>query len=118
MGVKDYERVDQNLDYPDRDAQELAKAMEFQKGKLYREVHTKILTNDKATVREIKIEMNRFFKQASAQDTVIIFLAGHGQLSSDQELYFMAHDSNMNEAYTGLELRAISDFLTRRPAGQ
>lgn len=118
VGVKDYERVDQNLDYADRDAEELAKAMAFQQGKLYQKVHTKVLTNDKATVREIKIEMNRFFKQASAQDTVVIFLAGHGVLSTDQELYFMAHDSNMKEAYTGLELRAFSDFLTRRPSGQ
>jgi hypothetical protein len=118
VGVKDYERVDQNLDYADRDAEELAKAMAFQQGKLYQKVHTKILTNSKATVREIKIEMNRFFKQASAQDTVVIFLAGHGVLSTDQELYFMAHDSNMKEAYTGLELRAFSDFLTRRPSGQ
>jgi hypothetical protein len=120
VGVKDYEKPDQNLDFPDRDVQELAKMLESQRGTLYKEVHTKTLTNADATVRNIKLEMNRFLKEASSQDMVIIFLAGHGVVGADQELYFVAHDSiaSPSEAYTGLELRDFSDFLERRPPTQ
>ena len=118
VGVKDYEITSQNLDYPDRDANELAKMFKSQEGKLFKEVHTKTLTNADATVRNIKIQLNRFLKQASSEDLIVIFLAGHGVISSDQELYFVAHDSDMNEAYTGLELLDFAKFLENRPPSQ
>lgn len=118
VGVKEYEVSSQNLDFPDRDATQLAAALKAQEGKLFGKVHTKVLTNADATVRDIKIEMNRFLKQASSQDVVILFFAGHGVMGNDQELYFMAHDSDMSEAYTGFELRDLSDYLERRPPSQ
>ncbi len=118
VGVKDYEKVDQNLNFADKDATELAKMFKKQEGQLYKQVHTKVITNKDATVRNIKIEMNRFFKQASAEDIIVIFLAGHGIIGSDQELYFVAHDSDMDEPYTGLEMRDFAAFLERRPANQ
>ncbi|SHI83624.1 Caspase domain-containing protein [Rubritalea squalenifaciens DSM 18772] len=118
VGVKDYAKPEQNLDFADRDIEEMAKMFKSQEGKLFKEVHVKTLTNKEATVRNIKIEMNRFLKQASSEDLIIIQLAGHGVVSSDQELYFMAHDSDMKEAFTGLELKDFSDFLERLPPSQ
>lgn len=118
VGVKDYAKADQNLDYPDKDVRELERMLLAQKGLLYGEVHTKTLTNAAATVKDIKVEMNRFLKQASSQDVLVIMLAGHGVVGTDQELYFVAHDSDASEAYTGLELRAFAQFLERRPPTQ
>lgn len=118
VGVKNYQPPDQNLDYPDRDVLELAKMLQTQQGVLYGQVNVKTLINGQATVRDIKVEMNRFLKQASSQDVIIVFLAGHGVQGSDQELYFVAHDSNMEEPFTGLELQDFADFLERRPPTQ
>lgn len=118
VGVKSYEKPDQNLDYADRDVLEFAKMLQSQQGTLYGQVNVKTLINEQATVRDIKVEMNRFLKQASSQDLVIILLAGHGVQGNDQELYFVAHDSNMDEPFTGLELQDFADFLERRPPTQ
>lgn len=118
VGVKSYAKADQNLEFPDRDVQELAKMLQAQQGTLYGQVNVKTLINEQATVRDIKVEMNRFLKQASSQDVIIIFLAGHGVQGSDQELYFVAHDSDANEPFTGLELQDFADFLERRPPTQ
>ena len=110
VGVKEYENSKQNLKFPDRDAIKLAELFHKQQGKLFKKVHSKVLTNEEATVRTIQIELNRFLKQASAEDVVIIFIAGHGITDSNQNLYFMAHDSNLDEAYTGLNLKVFPNF--------
>lgn len=118
VGVSDYAKSDINLKYPHLDAKALADTFERQVGKLYSEVHTKVLANQDATTQKLTLEMNRFLKSAAQQDLIVMFFAGHGVLDNDQTLYFMSHDANPEEPYTGLNVSSIQELLSKRPQTQ
>lgn len=118
VGVSDYERSSQNLNFADRDATELAKLMEAQEGKLFNRVETKVLTDAEATERNVRIQMNEFLDQSSDDDVVVLFLAGHGVVDEEQELYFMTHEGDLAKPYTGMSVDRFRDYLENRPLNQ
>lgn len=118
VGISDYEITTQNLEYAHRDAEELAKAFQKQEGTLYSKVNTMVLTNENASERNIRIQMNKFLRQASAQDVIIIFVAGHGIQDNEQQLYLVTHDGDIREPYTGMEISKFRDFIAARPLNQ
>lgn len=118
LGVSDYNNKSYNLDYAHEDAKSIADLLKTQEGNLYSKVNTKVLLNSDVNQKKIKIAMYKFLKQASSQDTIIIFIAGHGTQSNDQTLYYMTHDSDLNEPYTGMEVSQFQDFLLKRPTNQ
>ncbi|RMH19902.1 MAG: hypothetical protein D6698_05125 [Gammaproteobacteria bacterium] len=118
VGVSRYAKKEMNLDYADADAESLGRALKKQEGKLFRKVHVKVLTDESATARDIKIAMNKFLRQASSQDVIIIFLAGHGVQDSDQTLYFMPNDGDYEVPYTGMDVAEFNRFLRNRPRNQ
>lgn len=118
VGVSQYSDPRNNLQFAHRDAEALAAAFAKQEGKLYAKVNTKLLLNKDADARTVKAEMNRFLRQASSQDLIVIFLAGHGLQDNDQTLYFMTADSNLAEPFTGIGVSELQDFLRRRPMSQ
>ena len=118
VGVSQYSDPSNNLQFAHRDAEALAAAFAKQEGKLYAKVNTRLLLNKEADARTVKGEMNRFLRQASSQDLIVIFLAGHGMQDNDQTLYFMTADSNLAEPFTGIGVSELQDFLRRRPMSQ
>lgn len=118
VGVKEYQKVDQNLEYADRDIQKVADYFREQEGKLYKKVHIKTLLNTEATERNVRIEMNEFLKKASAEDVIVLYVAGHGVQDNEQELYFMTHDAELSKPYTGMSIDKFKDFLRSRPINQ
>lgn len=117
-GVSKYADGKQNLQFADRDAEELAKVLKAQEGKLFSQVNTKVFTNQMVTKGTLDTEIKRFLKQASEQDMIIILLAGHGVQDNDQTLYFMTHDAVMDEPYSGLDVSQIRVILRNRPMNQ
>lgn len=118
IGVSKYADPKNNLDYADADAKALAASFKKQEGKLYEKVNVKILTNEEVTERNIKIAINRFIRKAAAQDTIVVFMAGHGVRDNDSTLYFMPHDGDPAEPYTGVNVGYFRDFLHKRPLNQ
>ena len=118
VGVSDYAKTEISLKYPHADAQALAEIFRAQKGRLYSEVNTKVLTNAEATTQKLTVEMNRFIKSAAQQDLIVLFFAGHGILDNDQTLYFVTYDANPDEPYTGLNVSSIQELMTKRPQAQ
>lgn len=118
VGVSEYQNTLQNLEFADRDALELEKLFLSQKGKLFTDVKTRVLTNRQATAREVKIELHEFFADASPNDEIVIFLAGHGIQDSHQALYFMPHDGDMKRPFTGMPMDDFRLFLQQRPLNQ
>jgi len=118
VGVSDYERSSQNLNFADRDATELAKLMESQEGKLFNRVETRVLTDAEATERNVRIQMNEFLDQSADDDVVVLFLAGHGVVDEEQELYFMTHEGDLAKPYTGMSVDRFRDYLENRPLNQ
>ncbi|WP_050927536.1 OmpA family protein [Aestuariivita boseongensis] len=118
VGVSDYERSSQNLNFAHRDAQELARLMEEQQGRLFDRVETRILTNADATERNVRIQMNEFLDQSGPDDVIVLFLAGHGVVDEEQELYFMTHEGDLTKPYTGMGVDRFRDYLENRPLNQ
>lgn len=118
VGVSDYEISSQNLNFAHRDAEELAKLAAEQQGVLFDKVNVLTLTNAEATERNVRIQMNEFLKEAAADDVVVMFLAGHGVMDDEQQLYFMTHDADMSRPYTGMSVDRFRQFLENRPLNQ
>lgn len=118
VGVSDYERASQNLNFAHKDAIELAQLMAEQQGKLFSRVESRVLTNEEATERNVRIQMNEFLGQAGEDDVVVLFLAGHGVVDEEQQLYFMTHEGDLQRPYTGMSVDRFRSFLENRPLNQ
>ncbi len=117
-GVSEYKASSQNLKFAHRDVQELAKTFKAQEGKLFSQVNVKLLTNAEVTKGQLETELLRFLRQASAQDLIVVKLAGHGVQDNDQTLYFMTHEATVDEPFTGLDVTNIRTILRNRPPSQ
>ncbi|MGH7966832.1 MAG: caspase family protein, partial [Candidatus Binatia bacterium] len=78
VGVSQYQNPALSLQYADHDAEALAKALQEQSGKIFRQVHTKVLVNQQTNRQAILAEMQTFFASAAAEDAALIALMGHG----------------------------------------
>ena len=115
VGVSKYadDRID--LQYADNDAKAIAQLLATQTGRLFREVHTHVLVNENATRVAVLRAMSEFLGQASSEDVVVIFLAGHGlQDRATGTYYFVPFDANSeNLLYAGLPMSMFDEAVQR-----
>lgn len=79
VGVAQYQHADiTKLGLPAKDAKDFAAALQAQKGKLYREVEVKLLTDAQATADAVVDGLDWLQKQVTQHDVGMVFLAGHG----------------------------------------
>jgi WD40 repeat protein len=92
IGVSKYTKhPENNLRFAAKDAVDFAAAMNAQKGKLYRDVTAKVLTDAQAT-RENVVDGLQWLKRSATQhDVAMIFMSSHGDNSSGQ-YYFIPSD--------------------------
>jgi WD40 repeat protein len=113
VGVSNYQ--DDNipdLKWASNDATQLAKALEAQKGQLYKDVTIKLLTEEKATAAGILDELDWISRAASQGDRVIVFLAGHGVTDERQDYYFLASNAQIDKS-TGMFVPRRSTAVKR-----
>lgn len=108
-GVDDYQDPDLNLRYAAVDARTIAEMFRTQEGRLYEEVHTRVLLNRDATRENILQELNTFIGRARPHDVAMVFLAGHGVQSRDT-YYFIGYDADINNP----SLRGLSQDDLKR----
>ena len=89
VGVSKYNNPDYNLNYAAIDATDFAAALELQKGKLYREVVTKVITDDKATKENVLDGLEWIQKQTTSRDVAMVFLSGHGLRDGTGDYYYV-----------------------------
>jgi WD40 repeat protein len=79
VGVSRYQDQARNLRFAATDAQAFHQLMLAQQGKRYRQVKHRLLADDttRPTAANIKQALE-LFQQAEPQDTVVLFLSGHG----------------------------------------
>ncbi len=101
VGVAKYQHQDiSKLNLPAKDARDFAAAMQAQKGKLYREVEVKLLTDEKATRDDVIDGLEWLQKQVTQHDVGMVFIAGHGT-------------NDPTQGYTYLPVNADPDKLRR-----
>jgi WD40 repeat protein len=95
VGVSDYKEDNLDLHYAAADAHALHRALLAQEGKAYRKVHSILLADgaDEAPTADNIQDAVDFFAQANQNDTVILFLAGHG-VNEDGQYYFLPREAS------------------------
>ena len=91
VGVSAYEKASnrKNVAFAATDASKFADAVEKSSGPLYREVKVFRLIDQNATRKNILQTLVELRKQATLQDTVMIFFAGHGERDDQNNFYFL-----------------------------
>jgi hypothetical protein len=85
VGITDYsDAAIRDLPYAKNDAVEVTRRLENQMSKFYAEVNVKALTEGNATRANILDALNALQAQATPDDVVLLFLAGHGVPDPDQ----------------------------------
>ncbi|MEM7373432.1 MAG: caspase family protein [Bacteroidota bacterium] len=82
VAIDDYPVFSKNLHVCVADATKIASTFEEQEGKLYHKVHLHLLTNTRASRRNIMIELHNIQQQASQFDFVMILMSGIGYAGS------------------------------------
>jgi hypothetical protein len=109
VGVSDYSSTSVNLKFADDDAISIARILKKQENKLYSEVNIKTLINKEVTRDAIINIMSRHLAKAAPDDTVFIFLAGHGTKHVQSGSYYFVPSDADSESLLSKGLR-MSDF--------
>jgi WD40 repeat protein len=93
IGVSDYQQPGFDLKYAAADARAVYHALVAQQGKTYKQVKSVLLADGAQTPTAANIQDSLdILYQATANDTVIIFLAGHG-VNEDNNYYFLPQEA-------------------------
>jgi len=87
VGVSKYADPSYRLDFAAKDARDVVAVLEKQKGRLYSDVITTVLTDEEATRDNVVDKLDWLQKQTTHLDTAILFLAGHGVNDPSTGLY-------------------------------
>jgi WD40 repeat protein len=85
-GVSHYRNPLYDIGYAAADAQSIAHVLEAQQGGLYAHVHETVLSDRRATAQNIRAAL-KTLKQAKPDDTVMVFLSGHGVQASGKTYF-------------------------------
>lgn len=112
VGVSQYANPQYNLDLAAKDATDMARVLQAQKGKLYADVQVRLLTNAKATKDDVLDGLEWLKKEVTAKDVGIMFLAGHGMNDNTGKYYFLPHNADPGKLLrTGVAQTDIRDTL-------
>jgi len=91
IGVSQYADPWLDLAWAHKDAADIAALFSRQRG-LYQDVSLTLLTNAAATRQRIFEALTSLGEGARAEDTVLVFFAGHGHGTADGNYYLLPHD--------------------------
>ena len=109
VGVAAYKNPRIALKYPQSDALEMQGLWRGPEGGSVDYDHIMVLTNDRATRRNILDSMRVLFAKAAENDMVIFYFSGHGLKGA-----FLPHDYDDNDVK--IEYSELNDLLTTCPA--
>ena len=108
IGVSKYRDSSLDLEFAAKDAKDFARVLRHQRGKLYREVVVKELTDQGATRVGVLDGLEWIERQTTAHDVAMVLLAGHGVNDQDGVYYFVPSDARVNRLrMTGVPFNEI-----------
>jgi len=117
IGVSRYENPEYNLGVADKDALSMTKMFQSQKGKIYKDVISKTLINEKASSGNILDALDWIDKEVTSKDVAIIFIAGHGVNDEKGNYYFLSTDANLeNLRRSAVKWSEIQDTIQNLPS--
>ncbi len=117
IGVSEYQKPEYDLGVAHKDAEAVAKVFEEQRGKLYREVHKRLLTDQNATKANVLDGLSWILRESTQKDISVIFVAGHGVKDERGNYYFLPHDGDADNLFrTGVRWVEFQDVLENLPS--
>ncbi len=105
-----------DLHFPGKDAGDFAKIVQRQKGKVYRDVQVRLLTDDEVTHGSVMDGFDWLEKETTSRDTVMLFLVGKAINDRNGDFYFLPSDADPESLRrTGVSWAAIDDIITNLP---
>jgi hypothetical protein len=115
MGVSEYSNPEWNLKYAAKDATDILARIHSQSESSYGEVKELLLT-DRDVTKENLAKVREFLSKATVDDTVLMFVAGHGLLDSKYDYYFGTSDIDFdNPSGKGIAFEEFDDLLADLP---
>jgi uncharacterized caspase-like protein len=112
VGVSEYSPNFKTLPEVANDVREIAKLLQSRRGVFSRPGVT-LLTERKATRAAILVAVKNAFNEARKDQTVFVYLAGHGGVEND-EYYFIGRDADPGDlANTAVPLRQLKRMFDR-----
>jgi len=111
IGVNRYDSpLLKNLNYAVNDAREIINVFKAQEGRVYGKVNSRLIA-DGTDINPNKINIQDgfdFLKNASSNDVIILFIAGHGLNDQNGVFYFMPSDASFTSEGAIRSANAIS----------
>ena len=122
IGVNRYADEAMNLQFASDDAKAMAELFRTRGAAAYQEVHAKTLFDREANNRTILATLEEICQRAQPEDTLAVFLAGHGRVVG-QRYYFIPHEfrrktDSLEEDVReqGLAADVLADAVSNVPA--
>jgi WD40 repeat protein len=112
FGVSRYENVN-SLEYAAKDSGDLEKLFKSMEGKGYSQVIARSWVDDQVSAQNIR-SAKALLKDARPQDTLVLFVAGHGVHDTDREstYYFLTPNTDLkNLSGTAVSFDFLEDLL-------
>jgi WD40 repeat protein len=118
IGINRYADDAISLRFARNDADALAGLFQKRGKTLYRDVHVTRLLDNEATTKNVREALTVVAKKTNPQDTLVVFLAGHGAMGG-QRYYFIPHEFSRRDGKSleedirsqGLPADVIGDWM-------
>ena len=114
VGISRYADERLNLQFADRDADQLYELIRKPSGGGFAEDHILKLTNEQATSGEITKALRSFLKKPGKDDIVLLYFAAHGMPDPErpQNVYLITHDTDPDDiSGTAVPMREVRASL-------
>ncbi len=116
LGVSQYENSQWNLKYAAKDAKDVLAQLRTRSSPGYKEVQALLLVDSEVT-KESLGKIREFLGQSTIDDTVLMFVAGHGLLDDKYDYFFATTDIDFdNPADRGITFEEFDDILADLPS--
>ena len=113
LGVSQYDDEDLQLRYAAKDAADIAGAFGSESEQPVRT----LLLRDKEVNRSVMQKVGTFLKQTKPQDSVVMFVAGHGMLDAKLNYYYAPCDVDPEQVdRSGIPMEELTHCLQNTPA--
>jgi WD40 repeat protein len=112
FGVSKYQNDLLNLKYAAKDVDDLATSLSKNK-KGFGRVFLRVYTNESVSLKSVR-EAKEFLAPAKVNDTVVLFVAGHGVFAPDSthDYYFLTYQSDLNHIQdTAVPFEQLEELL-------
>jgi hypothetical protein len=118
IGISKYKDKNIHLESPANDARAMEKTLSATGKTLYGKIKSYLLVDNLATRENISKHLGKIESTVQKSDTVILFLAGHGDTEGDTYYYLPYNADITNLKASAFSISQISTFIQRVPANK